>query len=173
MPVTNVMPGVLVTGISDRGHDAMEVDAEQLSADLSQRAASFLVRKLEEAKASIKEILNEHMLTYEAINRSRVSQDTTRNLKDGFVPAEQTGDTGSFLSSGDGRILLCQVDCNLKNKQVWSYTFDRSILKCMECGSHGEKPFLRSKGDKSGHMEVIVLADQSFPPPPCSPVRGI
>jgi hypothetical protein len=34
----------------------------------------------------------------------------------------------------------------------------------MECGSHGEKPFLRSKGDKSGQMEVIVLADQSFPP---------
>jgi hypothetical protein len=68
---SNVTPGVLVTSTSDRGHEAMEVDAEQLSADLTQGAASFLSRKLEEAKASIKEILNEHMLTYEAINRSR------------------------------------------------------------------------------------------------------
>jgi hypothetical protein len=60
--------------------------------------------------------------------------------------------------------MLTGLDCRMSAKQTWTFSFDRSTLKCKECDQHGDRPFLRTKGDKSGEREVIVLAEQSFPP---------
>jgi hypothetical protein len=30
--------------------------------------------------------------------------------------------------------------------------------------THGDAPFLKNKGDKTGDREVVILSDQSFPP---------
>jgi hypothetical protein len=104
------------------------------------------------------------MLEYDAIKRSRAAGEKVLDLKGGTFTAVALNDCGSFTCTGDGRILLTSLDCKMTAKQCWSFSFDRSTLRCKECGPHGDRPFLRAKGDKSGGREVIVLADQAFPP---------
>jgi hypothetical protein len=57
--------------------------------------------------------------------------------------------------------ILLQV--GMAAKQCWIFSFDRTSLRCKECSVHGDRPFLRNKGDKTGGAEVVVLSDQSFP----------
>jgi hypothetical protein len=128
------------------------------------KAAAYLKKIHAENVEKLRGGLEGNMLQYDAIKRSRLCADRYRDLKGGNLILDTTEEKcGSFFTSGDGRLLLTGLDCKMSSKQCWSFSFDRSSLKCKECSIHGDRPFLRNKGDKTGGVEVIVMCDQAFP----------
>jgi hypothetical protein len=130
-----------------------------------EKAQAYIQKKKAEATAALREGLKEKILLYDAINKSRGSNERALYLKGGAPCTDLSEEmTGSFFSTCDGRLMLTGMDCRMQSKQVWTFSFDRSTLRCTECDLHSERPFLRNKGDKTGGREIIVLADQSYPP---------
>jgi hypothetical protein len=130
-----------------------------------EKAQAYINKKKIEAIAALREGLKDKVLVYDAIKKSRGSNERASYLKGGAPHSDLNDElAGTFFNTGDGRLMITGMDCRMQAKQAWTFSFDRATLRCTECDLHGERPFLRNKGDKSGGREVIILADQSFPP---------
>jgi hypothetical protein len=89
------------------------------------------LEQLEVAKADVAAGLGDKILTYEAILVANVNECKQELLLGGGVAAAP--DLGSFISTGDGRLLATKLVLSMGQKKAWSYSFDPGNLKCV-CG---------------------------------------
>jgi hypothetical protein len=120
------------------------------------------LERLEAAKAEVAAGLGDKILTYEAILVANVNECKQELLLGGGVAAAP--DLGSFISTGDGRLMATKLVLSMGQKKAWSYSFDPGNLKCMCVGSHNVWPLATARGESRGGPEVVILADQCCPP---------
>ena len=146
---------------SNGGHITLQPPEGQ-SDDISTRAKLYILKKKkEEAVAALKKCLGEKISTYEAVLSLTSGDRAAPTLQGGALLAAE--DTGSFFSSGDGRISRCYLATSLSEKKTVSYSFQPKSFLCSCCEVNAGHRVFNHRQEEAEAREVIFLTDQSYP----------
>jgi hypothetical protein len=137
--------------------------ADESGGDVSEKCRQYISRAKAKAVEDIKACLGKELLTYEAINNGNRKMMMASNiLGDNITTAPEVK---GWVELGDGRFLSGGLNMALNTWKIISTSFDDDWT-CLRCGQHGSRPAFKIRGeaDSSCSVQVVVLADQSFPP---------
>jgi hypothetical protein len=129
--------------------------------DISEKCKQFINKMKAKAVEDVKARLGKELLTYEAINNgNRKARMVANIIGDNIVQAPEVK---GWVELGDGRFLSGGLNMALSTSTSTSFDYDWT---CLRCGQHGSRPAFKIRGeaDSSCSIQVVVLADQSFPP---------
>ena len=138
-----------------------EPKAGSSGTNIWQRASELVAKRKQAGQLMAKASLGDKLDTYEAIRKLAARENTVPILKGGTAEA---ADTGSFVSTGDGRLSRVIYTPRFAGRKNISYSFDYSKMRCASCEADpGHNMFRTSGGPESGR-EVVFLTDQAYPP---------
>jgi hypothetical protein len=117
---------------------------------------------IEEKGAEFKRRINWDWLEYEAVQKKNLELMSAWNCDTG--ENTEAPKLGSFINTMDGRVMKTGIRTSLNQKRIATASFHVPTWKCIGCTGHEGSKFWRDKRDKDNHKEVIVLADQAYPP---------
>jgi hypothetical protein len=140
-----------------------EATAGQSGGNISEKCRQYINKLKAKAVEDIMTRLCKELLTYDAINNgNRKARMAANILEDNIVPAPEVK---GWVELGDGRFLSGGLNMALNTWRIISTSFDDDWT-CLRCGQHGSRQAFKIRGeaDSSCSVQVVVLADQSFPP---------
>ena len=132
------------------------------------KAHAYLKKRRDELICELKSSLGTTLLTYEAVNLANKKRLSAPYLQSGEAAVDDHQEAeGDFFSTGDGRVRLMYMDCNLPRKRNIAYSFNPWELLCTGCRAFNSHPVMGARqGSRDGRAgrEVIILSDQTYPP---------
>jgi hypothetical protein len=133
------------------------------SGDLFQRAKEYIQKIKAKNVAEIKSKMAKDKLAYYSIRARNAREMTSCSLTDGrqlvYTPLE------GMVEMGECRLMSSGLKLDLKKKRIVTTSFNKD-WSCLACGPHGNLPAFNVRGGASGTggRQVVILADQCFPP---------
>jgi hypothetical protein len=139
-----------------------ETAAATSGPDLQQRVSSFMSRAREKMVMDIRDRMGEDTRCYDAISSLNKRATLAPDLLGG--PKGPAKTLRGLVDVGDGRVMSGGLQLNFSSKRIVCTSFDKE-WKCLRCGGHGQEPAFKIRGaaNSSSPMQVVVLADQTFP----------
>ena len=136
------------------------------------QAKAYVKKRKEEQIQLLKKTLGDKLLSYEAVNAANRRKLTAPYLQSGAAAEEDVyeKEEGDFFNTIDDRAGLMFMSTNLPRKHNVSYSFIPQRKMCTLCPVATDHPVLgttRGGSIKCPGREVILLCDQSYPPPCC------
>ena len=154
--VANTTPQQPLEGLGGKGKEGATG-----SVSIWQRANELVARRRLEGQLMAKASLGDRLDTYEAIRKLAARENAVPILQGGTAPA---ADTGSFISTGDGRLSRAIYSPRFAGRKNISYSFDLAKMRCASCVIDPGHHMFRTTGGPESGREVVFLTDQSYPP---------
>jgi hypothetical protein len=149
---------------ADTGGEAPPpVKNSQDNLDCVERSRAFVQAAYRKKIDDIVESMSDDILQYRAVNNEKARIMEVTDLRTGET--KPGPDLGSMLTSLDGRMRIVDLEVNLGQKMVWTYSISRRTMECIGCSKHFNViSFPRRGTGGRGGLQAVWLCDQSMPP---------